>query len=487
VSPELWKMINKFFARIAVFIKNNPGLMKELISLEAEFPYLMTDNAQREMIIFDWFIFDRRLKSLDKTPLEHFIDINKDAPPEEKRIYENFRNNIYSLFEVKALKIGKEMVLMDLTTENEYWIWERTATQHLQKGQCIFTRILPYEDHYILTGMVHAFPKDATYAMRLAYKRMRENKVDMKINPKQIAEIIHEFQTKERIKDLDLDKLQQRLSKKLEEVGLANVTPADIIEKFNKNIEPGQVFREITEKAIFPEDEDADELLELLAALWNKFPHKAMGYISPEEKDRDYPRGPQELSLIHELMHHLHSEINPDNYSNKEELHKALAEAQERWLNTPNSELDGKTPKELIFEERKRIGNPRKEIGLSITAHPIARVTRKEKEAEELFNKALSLSKEKRYEEAIDCYKRYVEIYPENYVAWGNMGSLYGLLINKKEAYKCLHKALSIKPNYKIARDNLALLEGVNTGYLKKLAKHGLVKWRRSRPSKRKP
>jgi tetratricopeptide (TPR) repeat protein len=480
-------MINEFFEKIAKFVKDNPGVMKELISLETEFPYLMTDNAEREIIIFDWFIFDRRLKSFDKTPLEHFIDINKDAPPEEKRIYENFRNNIYSLFEVKALKIGKEMVLMDLMTKKEYWIWEKTATQHLQKGQCILTRILPYEDHYILTGMVHAFPKDSTYGLRLGYKRMRENKADMKINPKQIAEIIHEFQTKEKIKDLDLDKVQQRLSEKLEELGFADVAPADIIEKFNENIEPGQVFKEIAEKAVFPEDKDAQELLELLIALWNKFPHKAMGYISPEEKGRDYPRGPQEISLIQELLHHLENEISPDNYSNKDELGKALAEAQERWLNTPNPELNGKTPEELILEERKRMGNPRKEIGLSITAHPITKTTKKEKEAEEFFNKALSLSKEKNYEEAVDCYKRYLEIYPENYVAWGNMGSLYGLLINKKEAYKCLHKALSINPNYKIARENLALLETVDTEYLKKLAKHGLVKWRSSRPHKRKP
>ena len=58
---------------------------------------------QKEMIIFDWFIFDRRLKSFDKTPLEHFIDINKDAPPEEKRIYENLvkKQDIILAFEQK--------------------------------------------------------------------------------------------------------------------------------------------------------------------------------------------------------------------------------------------------------------------------------------------------------------------------------------------------------------------------------------------------
>ena len=232
-------MINKFFGKLAKFIKDNPRMMKELINLDNEFPYLMTDNEKRKIIIFDWFVFGHRLKSFDKTPLEYFIDFNKDMPPEEKTIYENFKNSIYSIFEVKALKTGKEMVLIDLTTQKEYWIWEKTATQHLQKSQCIFTRILPYEDHYILTGMVHAFPKDATYAMRLAYKKMRENKVDMKITPKQIAVIIHDFQTKEKIEDLDLDKVQERLIEKLEEVGLADVTPADIIEKFNQNIEPG--------------------------------------------------------------------------------------------------------------------------------------------------------------------------------------------------------------------------------------------------------
>lgn len=474
-------MMNEFLAKLAKFVSEDPRLMEKLMEVDREFPLLDVNDEERKLAILDWFIFDYELKPFKKTLLEHFININKDMPSEEKVIYEGFKNNIYSLFEIKALKIGKEMIVKDLATEKEYWVREKTATQSLEKGQCVFTRLLPYNDHYIFCGSCQVFLKEATYTLRFGYKRMRENKADMKITPKEIAETHHGFKEEENLKEMDLDTIEQKLSEKLKEVGLADVTISSIIEKVNKSIGVNQVFKEITKKAVFPEEKDINKLLELLTIFWNKVPHKALGGMSPEEKGRDFPRGPIELSLIQELMSHLHDEVNPDDYPNKKELKRVLAKSQKKWLDKPNSELDGKTPGQIILEERKKIGNPRKEIGLTVTVSPIERITKKEKEAEEIFKKAINLTREKRYIEAVESYKQLVEISPDNYVAWGNMGSLYGLLLKKEESYKCLHKALFINPNYKIAKNNLTLLEKASHSFLKKLAENDLMKFCKSK------
>lgn len=253
----------------------------ELIRVETEFPLLGVDEEEQRMTIFDWFIFGYKLKSFNKTPLEHFIDVNKDMSLEEKKIFESFRNNIYSLFEVKALKIGKEMILKDLATEKEYWVWERTATQQLHKGQCIFSRLLPYEDHYILSGLCRAFPREATYILRLGYKRMRKNNADMKLDPKIVAEIFHGFPAEDRLEDLTLDAIKEKLSEKLKGMELTDSTISDIIKKFNKEATPEQIFGEISKKAVFPGEEDMQQVMELLIAYWNKMPYKSMNGISP--------------------------------------------------------------------------------------------------------------------------------------------------------------------------------------------------------------
>ena len=468
---------NVWLSKLAKFVMENSRLLKELVKFDEEFPLLDMTEEDRKILILDWFIYDYKLKGFDKTPLEYFIESNKGMPEEERKIYAGFKQNIYSLFEVKAIKISKEMILKDLATEKEYWVWERTATVDLRKGHCVFTRVLPYQDHYILAGVGNVFPIEATYLARLHYKRLREKKVDTNIDPRQIAEIFLSLQ-KERPQELNLADLEEKLKEKLEEVGLTEATFLEIKEKMNKDIGPEKIIQEICEKAVFPEDEDFDTLSELLYTFWNKSPHPSMGGLSPEEKRQQYHYGPQERGLISTLLTHLQDVIKPDAHANQEDLNRAIATEQERWLNAKNPDLDGKSPKEIILEERQNLGNPLKEITIRTTAQAVRKVTKKEKEAKELFAAAITLTKECHYKEAVEKYKAYLAIFPENYAAWGNLGMLYGLLLNKKEALKCLHKALSINPNYKIAKENLALIEKANKEFLKMSARKGMIKWR---------
>jgi len=63
------------------------------------------------------------------------------------------------------------------------------------------------------------------------------------------------------------------------------------------------------------------------------------------------------------------------------------------------------------------------------------------------YNKGNALSKLGRHKEAIECYDRVLEINP-NFAAWYNKGVALGELRRYEEAIECYDKALEINPNF---------------------------------------
>jgi len=58
-------------------------------------------------------------------------------------------------------------------------------------------------------------------------------------------------------------------------------------------------------------------------------------------------------------------------FSNKDEIEKAIKELQRKWLHEPQEELDGKTPFQVMEEEREKINSPRKDFPISFNINPI--------------------------------------------------------------------------------------------------------------------
>jgi tetratricopeptide (TPR) repeat protein len=81
------------------------------------------------------------------------------------------------------------------------------------------------------------------------------------------------------------------------------------------------------------------------------------------------------------------------------------------------------------------------------------------------YNKGVALGELGKYEEAIKCYDRAIEIKSNYEQAWYNKGWALGELGKYEEAIKCYDKAIEIKPNYEQAWYN----KGVALG---KLGKH---------------
>lgn len=63
-------------------------------------------------------------------------------------------------------------------------------------------------------------------------------------------------------------------------------------------------------------------------------------------------------------------------------------------------------------------------------------------QAERLFQKGLSLQKDKRYQEAIDCYREVLSLVPSHITAWMNMGVAYHCLKKYSEAEEAFRNGL---------------------------------------------
>jgi len=86
--------------------------------------------------------------------------------------------------------------------------------------------------------------------------------------------------------------------------------------------------------------------------------------FSPREIDSQ-EMGPQERELSRELMNYVLTSIQSLKFSDQKEIDDAIKIYQDKWLHQPQGEPSGKTAWQIILEERKKLGNPRKYLQIS--------------------------------------------------------------------------------------------------------------------------
>jgi tetratricopeptide (TPR) repeat protein len=321
---------------------------------------------------------------------------------------------------------------------------------------------------------------EASQIIKLTLKNLREGNADIRFSSRDLAELLHDLQKKNEQKE-DYVAIAKRLEEKMDGLGLSDVNLYQVMDDIsNGRIQDvGELHQEFHKKAKYASRKDEEEFMDLLVTLWNKMPHKVIGGVSPEDKMKMLKRGYMEQAMIRQLMDHLQVHVRPEKYTSEESRRQALRRKQMKWLDTKMPELNGKSPREIILEERKKLGNDDTSIGYQIHIHPVYD-SEEDEEADKQFNAGLRLTSQGKYREAVEAYRRNLELFPDNYVAWGNLGSVYCLLVDKKEAELCLRKALSINPDYQTAKNNLSLLKRTSVKEMKEMAKGIKIKFHKS-------
>lgn len=459
------EIMNKFYAQISDFIMNREDIVAELDEKSRLFSTLKMDEGEKKRIFFDWFIFDCKSKVLSKNLLRYFLD--KDLlDAKTKGIYRGFLDNAYSIFEVRALRIGKEMVIHDLIHAREYNVKDTSFTKHIRKGQCVILRVLPIHGYYILTGVGHAFPIESSPIIKLSLQNRRKLQKQPRLSPLEICEIFFAQDEKEQLPT------RERLTLFCQEAGVEKEYVEEMIDTLKEHArnkgEYDDIIKDLFDKIKPHPDFNPAELSEAFIDLWNSF-------IS--EETPSFKKGPMERALIHACMSYVQSKVNPDKYKDIKKAEAKAKKMNDDWLNAPKEELGGKTPVEVILEERKRLGNPQKEVAFSIAFTKLKPGGDVERQAEELFYKGLEYVKQNKPAKAIEAYKAYCALNPKNHVVWQNMGVAYMLLLQKNKAQECFEKALEVNPDYEMPKNNLKLLKNANEKDLERIAKECRVKY----------
>ncbi len=78
---------------------------------------------------------------------------------------------------------------------------------------------------------------------------------------------------------------------------------------------------------------------------------------------------------------------------------------------------------------------------------------------EELFDRAYAHMSAQRHADARSGFEAVLKLVPSHYQSWSNLGVVLLELREREEAARCLRRALDYRPDYEVARKNLALVE----------------------------
>lgn len=110
-------------------------------------------NDKSEGLFNEWFLYDFELTS-GQTPLANFIEENPlQLSKDSMVLYRSIlKSNIYGMFEVLHVDIDKGLMLKNLQTGKEIYVYERKLTFQIRIGGIFFGRIGLVDDHNELVG-----------------------------------------------------------------------------------------------------------------------------------------------------------------------------------------------------------------------------------------------------------------------------------------------------------------------------------------------
>lgn len=149
--------------------------------------------------------------------------------------------------------------------------------------------------------------------------------------------------------------------KKAEELGM-RIDLKNIDARINGNTSHTSAFPEIFGFK-YKSDKDLNDIMSLLIALWNSYPREEFGGKTPNQV---FNKNGKEANIKKLLASELMSRINPNDFSSEKEFKKAVDDFQKKWMESPLKDFGGKTPIEVLFEERQKTGSSAKDLHLSI-------------------------------------------------------------------------------------------------------------------------
>ncbi|MBI5243145.1 MAG: HEAT repeat domain-containing protein [Elusimicrobia bacterium] len=415
---------------------------------------LESEDDPRYAFVTEWFIFDRPCKSYPgKTPLEVFVE-QAALDAALRRLFELWRDRRrFGIFKVLERRIGQGVVVEDIQTKKRYDVSERLGSMQLVPGTALMTRVLPLGERHIFSGSATFLVETARYAAERLLQHMRAP-----LRPEDafiwVAGAKSGDEEASGAEGDDLDALERRLAEMLKGWGARWLSVSAVKERLAALQDFGEGMAELLADIMVDCDQPPDggiapvePLVRVLQAMIYHLPKASLQGKTPRQALAEHPRGPRETIIFEMLM----AEVGRADIDPEEDPDYA-----KRWFATPQKELEGRTPEQVILEERRSLGNPEREVALTLQKTQMSDF----QTPDIRYRRALRLQKEGYYPRAIEIYKTLRRTSnTHQHKLHGNLGMCCLYIGDKRRAQRELEKALGLDRKYAFAKHNLARLD----------------------------
>lgn len=116
-------------------------------------------SEEERVRFFDWFIHDYRLEGSRKVIIDcFFMEGALDLDEFEREVLRDWRNSLFSIYEVKKTKPEEGAVLYDLLDGSLLKVYDFNISKDVSKGDLLVTRIVSIQERYYLLETAIIFP-----------------------------------------------------------------------------------------------------------------------------------------------------------------------------------------------------------------------------------------------------------------------------------------------------------------------------------------
>ena len=326
--------------------------------------YAKSDPYQYQQALgrcLEWFVFDVPVTIMSSTlsPGTHWLNWQRPfLSPEDIKSYQRLLSPVFGMFEILQVDEGHGMQVCDMHNNREYYISEKLGTSQLTKGDSFVGRIFPWEDYYTMSGVISFFPKSG-FKSRLNDFSAQYRSIE-RFNALTWEQYFKLDKTHpiENLKNLSA--FRKKLTPLLSLLTSGTMTWNQLMTRIQRAEKPVSLVERLMNEIQFISDEERMLFSKYMIALWNHIPRPSLEGKSPSERAKE--SGELEQRLTQEMVDYVFSQIQPDDYPTAKEASKAANALKDKWLNTPQEKLGGKTPLMAIIAERESLGNSSQEF-----------------------------------------------------------------------------------------------------------------------------
>jgi hypothetical protein len=303
------------------------------------------DDEDRQAAL-DYILFGHRDHEGRKL-VDHFLEEkSKDLGDEEREVYSRFREAIFGFFQVEEVRPGEGLRLRRAGTVEVVEVVDAMGSRGLSPKMGLFAHLLPFRGHHELAGGPQSVPPHLAYLIGREIERLGAKGLQGLSDPVAIYQAIKAGRRAPPPAENQLE-AELQAAVVFSEIGFP-LTVEEVQRRFQGMKSALRLFDEIkSEVFTFKDKNDFDRFMDVLQALWNHTPRDEFEGKSPRERMKELKSlGHRTLPsyLAQDLMGEVVRKLAPEHSSDA----ASRQQAQRDWFATPQEELEGFSPDELL-------------------------------------------------------------------------------------------------------------------------------------------